>query len=814
MKIPKKPWPLLLLLILLAGATACTSQHPPAPSPTRASQPTSTPWPTANVTFRAHVPDNTHGQVALEVLDEVTGLAFNAQRHPMQAVEGGLYQVTIPCPQGILLKYRYVRLLPSGQTVPEAPAGGMTGRYRVLRVDGTMDNEDIIARWQDGRYPGATGRVEGTVLDEQGHPVADMVITAGGVQTVSLADGSFVLDGLPVGEHTLVAYHIDGRYTSFQHRVKIAAHSMTPAPIQVTSRPLVPVQFTVITPDDTVPGAPVRLVGNLYALGNTYGDQGGSLSVLSSRAPTLQPAGERRYTLTLQLPVGAEVRYKYTLGDGFWNAEHDAEGKFVVRHLIVPPQGGQFTDQVTTWHSGDKHAVWFEVNVPPETPAGDVVDIQFDVGLPLPPLPMWPLREHQWGYLLSGPTNVASEIRYRFCRNEQCGVADQQDAAGPRGGGHFDFTLTPQQLEDDIRWQWWQNAPQANPPQKQVQPRPSGFWSGIGLMPAYRPTWQPYMGRAMAEIRRLHARWVVLTPTWTATSPNDAVLWVPRLGTDPLVTDITAMSAEAQRRGLHTALYPTIRFPQSKATWWGEQTHDFMWWMAWFNRYTAFARHFARLAQQTQASALVLGGAWVQPALVGGTLPNGQPAGTPADANRRWRAILTEVHHLYAGPVYWALPLEALRQPPPFLDAVDGIVVLWSPNLGGDPGGWPAASAALLQSDLQPFAKAVGKPIVLAVAYPSAAGVAGGCVPAAKGTCLPQEQLFPHTPTAHRIGVALARQRAAYAALLAAVNDAPWVQGVVSMDFYPPAALQGPSASVYGKPAADVLRWWFSQWTP
>jgi len=657
--------------------------------------------------------------------------------------------------------------------------------------------------------------VEGTVRDERGRPVPDMLIAAGGAQTVSLADGSFVLDGLPVGEHTLVAYHVNGRDTTFQHRVKVAANGMTPVPIQVRSRPLVPVQFTLVAPGDTMPGAPVRLVGNLYALGNTFGDLGGSLSVLSSRAPALRPEKNGHYTLTLQLPAGAEVRYKYTLGDGFWNAEHDDEGHFVVRHIVVPPQGGQFTDRVITWRSGNERPVWFEVLVPPETPPGDAVDVQFDVGIPLPPLPMWPLGGHKWGYFLSGPTNVAAEMRYRFCRNEQCGVADQANASGARGGKRFSFMLAPQKLENKVQWQWWQGAPHEATLPHQVKPRPRGFWSGVGLMPAYRPAWQPYMGRAMAEVRRLHAHWVVLTPTWTATKALGEELWVPRPGFDPLVVDIVNTAEEAQRRGLHMALYPTVRFPQGEAAWWGERTRDFGWWLTWFNRYMAFARHFARVAQDTHAAALVLGGAWVQPAMVGGTLPNGQPAGTPADAEQRWRAILAEVRHLYHGPVYWALPLDMLRHPPRFLEAVDGVVVLWSPGLGKNPATWPNASAALLSGEVQPFAEKVHKPLVLAVAYPSAAGAQGGCVPVEENGCLPQVKLFPRTAVAHHTVVDLKRQQAAYAALLATINeDAPWVQGVVSMDFYPPAALQDPSASVYGKPASEVLRWWFSQWTP
>ena len=104
----------------------------------------------------------------------------------------------------------------------------------------------------------------------------------------------------------------------------------------MTPAQMVTVNFTLSLPSDTIQNTPIRLAGNLYQLGNTFGDLEGGLSTVATRMPvfSLQPDGS--FALSMMLPVGADIRYKYTLGDGFWNAEHNTDGSFVLRQLIVP----------------------------------------------------------------------------------------------------------------------------------------------------------------------------------------------------------------------------------------------------------------------------------------------------------------------------------------------------------------------------------------------------------------------------------------------------------------------------------------------
>ena len=48
-----------------------------------------------------------------------------------------------------------------------------------------------------------------------------------------------------------------------------------------------------------------------------------------------------------------------------------------------------------------------------------------------------------------------------------------------------------------------------------------------------------------------------------------------------------------------------------------------------------------------------------------------------------------------------------------------------------------------------------------------------------------------------------------YNAALLAINNIPWINGFISSGFFPPVILQDKSSSIYGKPAGDVLWYWF-----
>jgi hypothetical protein len=109
------------------------------------------------------------------------------------------------------------------------------------------------------------------------------------------------------------------------------------------------------------------------------------------------------------------------------------------------------------------------------------------------------------------------------------------------------------------------------------------------------------------------------------------------------------------------------------------------------------------------------------------------------------------------------------------------------------------SAGEMMDSDVQPFQAKIQKPLILSIAYPSADGSANASLPI---SALLQ-------PSNIESPVNFQAQADTYQAMLNAVNDREWVSGFVSRGYYPPAILQDSSASIHGKPASDLLWYWY-----
>ncbi|HEX7975195.1 MAG TPA: carboxypeptidase regulatory-like domain-containing protein, partial [Anaerolineales bacterium] len=734
-----------LSLLLILATAACNLPSipatPQAQATTAAGAPAVNPLPPqpqTQVNFRVQVPDNTPSDAAiyLAVLDEVTGLALNSQRYTMEAEDTGVgparvFSLSLTLPVGTAVQYRYERQAGKSASVIEHVSDGRPVRYRLFHVEGPGTVQDIVSRWTDTPFSGSTGRIMGQATDAaSGQPLPGLLVTAGGAQVLTNSDGSFLLEGLPPGLHNLVAFALDGSYRTYQQGAQVAAESTTPAVLKLSAAPPVKIAFVVTLPADTPPVVPVRLAGSLYQLGNTFANLAGGSSALAERMPTLSPLPDRRYTLTLTLPAGADIRYKYTLGDGFWNAEHTSAGEFRLRQLVVPENSALIQDVVDTWHSGSQGSLTFDLTVPANTPPGESVSIQFN---PLfgwtEPIPMWSLGNNRWAYILFSPLNLPGQLSYRYCRNSQCGATDAADTIGVQNPGHpAKIGSQPQTIRDQVSAWAWLEAPSGITTTQAVQANPRGpsFLAGVELQAAYHPSWKAYLPAALDKIKALGANTLILAPTWTYTRSTPPVL-EPVPGSDALWLDLLDSAQQIQSRGLDLVIFPQPHFPVAADQWWKDAPRDFSWWTVWFEHYRAFALHHADLAARTNASTLILGGDWLAPALPGGGLADGTPSGLPADADTRWRSLLDDVRDHFKGKVYWALPVTQVPSAPAFLDQLDGVYLLWSAPLSKEDGAAPADLAAeagrLLDSSIQPFLAALGKPLALGLLYPSAQGV-------------------------------------------------------------------------------------------
>jgi hypothetical protein len=266
---------------------------------------------------------------------------------------------------------------------------------------------------------------------------------------------------------------------------------------------------------------------------------------------------------------------------------------------------------------------------------------------------------------------------------------------------------------------------------------------------------------------------------------------------------------------MNVAIFPTPRFTTTADDFWATAPKTADWWQTWFDHYRAFVINYADLASQSGAQTLILGGDWIGPALPNGRLSDGTSSSVPANAETRWRSIITDVKSHFRGTILWALPYnqEYVDTPLGFLSDIDGLYLLWTMKLSdsSNPSKTEMTDEAgrLMDTNLSPLASLLGKPIIIAMAYPSVNASANGCIPGGTSGCLHWTQLNPPNMDASPTGVNLTLQADIYEAMLTAVNQRQWISGIVSRGYYPPTILQGKSASIHGKPAADILWYWY-----
>ncbi len=785
---------------------------------------TGTPQPVAQTNFIVTLPEplQANESLTLIVMDEVTGLTLNPTEFPMSARDSLTYTATLPLPYNSVVKYRYARR--GASVTMEDTTLGSAIRYRMHYVSVPSDVQDIVSDWGDRSYSRPTGIILGQVYNaDTGAPLPNMLVTAGGIQHITDSLGRFELSGLPIGTHNLLAYSLDGMYKPFEQGAAVGDGQITIVDLRVHPVKLVNVTFIVSVPSVTVPGVPVRIAGNLLQLGNTFADLQGGVSTSTDRMPILSLQGDGRYAMTIGLPAGTHIQYKYTLGDGFWNAERQTGGQLLLREFIVPEQDFTVQDTVASWSVGDSAPILFETTIPSVTPPGDIIYIQFKASGWMEPIPMWPLGNYRWAYKLYGPLNFLGTFSYRYCRNGQCGSADDGQTTGfAPTGRQAQTSLLAQDLQDTVNiWKWFENPEPITLVGASITPRANGFVAGVEYQPTYRPNWSYYAPQAFANTQALGSNLAVLTPTWTYTSISP-LRFAAVPGQDPLWIDSAIMVSQARALGLNVAIFPNPNFPANldastppASNFWLGAPRDAQWWLTWFTRYRAFAVNYADLAAQTGAQTLILGGDWVQPAMPGGTLADGIPSNVPADAEAQWRAIIADVRTHFKGQIFWAMPFtpSVVSTPLNFLQDVDGIYLLWSAPLSTSQTATKADYAneagRLLDNEVAPLSSLLNKPLILAVNYPSASGAANGCVPDGAGKCLDLPSLSRPNADIPAASLNMQTQADVYEAVLTAINARVWVSGFISRGYYIPAALQDKSTSIHSKPAADILWYWF-----
>jgi hypothetical protein len=808
----------LLLAGLAATLAACGSlSRPSGPEPLEA--PPTTPAPVAEVEFvmRPAATPPSGSSFVLRLLDEVSGLGNNPTDLSLTAEADGTWRARLTPPVGSVLRYRYRRTAPTGSD--EYNAIGEPVRYRLAMVTGSLGINDIVAAWEDSAYTGPAGRITGLLTDAgSGLPLQDILVTAAGSMTFTDGRGAFRLEHLAPGLHNFAALDPTGAHQPIQQGAVVAADSATPVTLTLTPAAPVQASFEVTLPSDTPAGAIVRVIGNVRGMGNSFSDLPGGQNVDVNRSLPLVMVDATHYLGLTTLYAGTDLEYKYTLGDGFWNAEHSAKGEPLTRRLIVPSQEAvRLIDTVSTWHASTGDSLTFRVAAPSTTPAGEGVSLQLKTSDWTSPLPMWPIGAGEWTYTLHGPTAWDPPLHYRYCRNQQCGAADDVDTPGPQAEGR-PVSPSSGRLDAVAGWAYWDPADGgATVVAPEILPRP-GFEAGYELLAPFDPVWSTALPGTVAEMATGGANVVALTPSWTLGLPAPT----PRMefdpGLAPFAADVINQAEAARVAGLTVVLHPRLIAPDGDLdAWWTQSPRDGAWWSVWFEQYRAFALTYAAIAEQADAAKLVLGGREVIPALPGGVLADGSPSGAPADAEGRWNALLAEIRTVFSGRLAWEVDFGSTLQGVPwFTDAVQEIHIAWHAPLGED----TELTVEDMQSEAYQLLDSIlaedwiaGRPVYLSVEYLSVNGGATGCAPSPDGRCRPPSDFDSGAVVDPDLAVDLPEQSAAINAVILAAYSRDAVLGFYVREFHPAVSLQDKSASVRGKPAQQMLGYWYPRLT-
>ncbi|NSW51597.1 MAG: hypothetical protein HPY85_03725 [Anaerolineae bacterium] len=449
----KRIFLVIFFLLVSAGFVACSQDSETEPITQELSEHNNNPEEPreyAEVKFRVRVPaDTDDGKgVYLHLLDEVTGLPLNPVTYHLTKDQDNVFIANIGIPLHSVIRYRYTL----GESVAdtELSASGQPVRYRMAAVDQPLSIDDTVAAWGNQVYIGNTGMVQGHVLDSGGFPVGNSLVIIAGMQTRTNTDGSFSFELIPVGTHLLTVYHPEGRYSFFQQQATIGTDLVTPAEIVVGSSSMSRVTLHLTVPDDVFAQLPVRLVGNTPSTGNTLRDLTGGTSIAVDQAPYLAYHGGREYSISIDLPVGFDFRYKYSHGDGFWNAEQSSSSRFPVRQLIVPDHDIDLYDVVESWNTSDKAPLSIITTIPEGTPLDSTVSIQFRPFEWMEPIPMWRIDDQRWLYVLTAPLEYFTGMNYRYCLNGDCDTMPEVNQDGLLIQRKLEITTEPQNIEDVI----------------------------------------------------------------------------------------------------------------------------------------------------------------------------------------------------------------------------------------------------------------------------------------------------------------------------------------------------------------------------
>ncbi len=767
-----------------------------------------------NVNFTAILPSElARGEkLFLEVVDEVTGLPYNNQTYQLESETDLEYNAKFSVPAGTVIKYRYVKN--GKEPAAEINSRTQTIRYRMFFANTSSDVKDIILGWEGEQPQVDTGKLEGVVQDRDTRlPIPDVLISAGGQMTFSDANGHFALEGVPVGLNNVVFYSMTGQYGTFQQGAQIAQAQTTLANVSLKPMKPITVILRVTAPAEPL-GAPIYLAGNLTQLGNTFTDLTGGMSVNPKKMPQLTPADDSTYSLQLHLYAQSDLRFKFTLGDGYWNAEQNQMGGVKIRQIVLPNTDITLDLTIASWRTSGLEPVTFELTFPPGSVAPGEKFIQFKTTDWTEPIPLWPLGNDEYLYILYAPFKKSETVSFRFCRNGDC----QNATSAATSSAENTFTPSDSQQTISLSVDAWENwgttIDRATLTQAAYPPYHLNYATMIELSSYVNEFWEVYTPESLAAIESMGGSAVIFSPLWYLQPASPLIF--PELGITPFYSTLNAMINQASALGLETGLYPQLGTQGKVMEMWLTDTHSDYWWEIWFESYQDFLLNYAKTAEINKADQLIIGGKAVLPTFSGGITPDGQETNIPITNDNRWTALIEEIRNVYSGNLVWATNVHLNRDPlPEFIYEFDGIYISVDSPLaeGIDPAFEEIGAnfSAVIDNHIYEAYRSTGLPITLALAYPSIDGAARGCG-LIDESCY-NDGIFDLDEISTQ-PIDLEEQALIYSAVLPVIASRPWITSTSIRGYNAAVTNQDGTSSIAGKPAADIISPWFQEINP
>ena len=755
-------------------------------------------------------------EIFLEIVDDVTGIGLNPKRYRMQAKDAQSLFVRIPIVNGSLVKYRYV--LKSESDFIERDASGEQIAYRMYFAEKPTVVADRISSWAGNTEEQPRGELSGFIFDDKTDlPISDVIVSINGNRTLTGANGYYEFNNITTGEFLVTAIHPDGLYEPFHQSALIAENALTPASFGMTSAELVEIEFMLHVPDNTTDSAPIRLIGNTFQTGNLFTELAGSASVIPSRAPLMAYEENNTYLLSLLLPSGMDFRYKYTLGNGFINAERSESGDFLTRQLIVPKKSTKIKNEVQSWSMNpDEKPILFSITTPADTPAEENLSIQFNPYTWLPPIPMQSLGQNQWTYSLYGPFEYLDQSQFRICRNDQCGFADDALTAGSNAAG---FVLNLNELLDNRAVTYhvdnWvgENSVNFSGITEQYRYQKPGFMKGMVITDSYHPYTLPYLEWGLIDAAVSGSETMILSPAWQYLQDKNGK-FVNLPGKTYSAAEIGEYLTYTQGAGMNLCLYPVIDLNgKTRTEFWDSVDTSYNGWLNWMDGYSRMVLNYAHFSQQNALKFMIVGGPSAAPAFPSGRLPDGNPSNTPYDISDHWESLIATVNEIYDGQIIFALTdtITAIDDYT-FLDNVDAVMIQLGSSLTADNDATfqdiTSGASEVLDGVPASIYSKYQKPIILGLQYASIDGSAANCVGYSENC---SQLLAGQRSEAEKYPIDLTEQAMVYQAFYKQSLSRDWIVGLFSLGYDPAAIVRDEGYSVRGKPAMDVITYYNTQ---